>query len=89
LTLFSKENAIAFVDACEIYKVSILGIDAFYLYDNNQIQPSLEDSIDFSSSFYTQKNESIFADAKEFLLLKDEILIFEIVCGSSGVSSRK
>ena len=45
LTLFSKENAIAFVDACEIYKVSILGIDAFYLYDNNQIQPSLEDSI--------------------------------------------
>ena len=45
-SLFSKENAIAFVDECEIYKVNILGIDAFYLYDNNQIQPSLEDSIE-------------------------------------------
>jgi len=45
-SLFSKENAIAFVDECKIYKVNILGIDAFYLYDNNQIQPSLEDSIE-------------------------------------------
>lgn len=80
MMLFSKENALDFIQACENHDIKILGIDGFYL-TGDKIQPSMENSIDFSSSYYKLKGRNIFVDAKEFLVLKDNSLFFEIVCG--------
>ena len=79
ILLFSKENALLFIEACKESKIQILGIDAFYLF-GECIQPSLDNSVDFSSSGYTLKTENIYSDAIIFLREKDEKMFFEIVC---------
>jgi hypothetical protein len=79
MMLFSKENAMAFIKACEGHNIKILGIDGFYLY-NDKIQPSMEDSVDFTSSNYKLKGNDIFTDANEFLISKGTNLFFEIIC---------
>ncbi|MGO4294326.1 hypothetical protein [Chitinophaga sp. RAB17] len=60
--LYSKENAIAFVLACREEKIRLLGIDGFWLTANS-IQPSMEDSVDFSLQFLQEiamKKRSVF-----------------------------
>jgi hypothetical protein len=79
IMFLTKENALLFVEACEKNIVQILGIDAFYLSENI-IQPSMENSVDFSSSEYVQKSENIYSEALNFLTEKSEKLFFEIVC---------
>jgi hypothetical protein len=79
MMLFSKVNALAFIQACESHNITILGIDGFYLYDD-KIQPSMENSVDFTSAHYKPKEKDIFTDAKEFLVSKENNLLFEIIC---------
>jgi hypothetical protein len=79
MMLFSKENSLDFVKACESHNIKVLGIDGFYLYDD-KIQPSMENSVDFTSAYYKIKGKNIFADAQEFLISKDTNLFFEITC---------
>ncbi|WP_078126082.1 hypothetical protein [Leptospira alexanderi] len=79
IMLFSIKNALSFVEECRKNKISILGIDAFFLFDE-KIQPSQENSIDFSSSYYVQKTDSIYSDAINFLKHKNDQLFFEIIC---------
>ena len=79
MMLLSKENALAFIQACKGHNITILGIDGFYLYDD-KIQPSMENSVDFTSSNYKLKGKDIFADSNDFLISKDTNLFFEITC---------
>jgi len=79
ILLFSKEDALLFIEACKESKIQILGIDAFYLW-GDYTQPSLDNSVNFSSPEYTLKTESIYSDAVVFLEGKSENLFFEIVC---------
>jgi hypothetical protein len=76
--VLDKDNAIDFVKACEKALISILGVDGFYL-DEETIQPSMENSIDFTTSSYkTSKN--VYFDAIAFLNQRDKSMYFEIVC---------
>ncbi len=79
VSLFSKENALSFVVACQKNNIEILGIDGFVLTECTT-QPSMENSIDFSSRRYSQKLESVYSEAIHFLNEKDDSLFFEIVC---------
>lgn len=76
LFLYSRENAIAFVKACKNEKIHLLGMDGFFL-TNNRIQPSLEDSLDFSSLFF---QEDVYEKAIDFLEIRSDDLFFEIIC---------
>ncbi|MCL2413111.1 MAG: hypothetical protein FWC98_03125 [Bacteroidales bacterium] len=80
IMLFTKENALLFIEACKEYGVPILGIDAFYLWGNS-VQPSMENSVDFSMPDYMLKTENVYSDAVVFFEEKNENLFFEIVCG--------
>lgn len=80
LLLFTKMIAIKFVEECKRQNLGILGIDGFYISEN-KTQPSMENSVDFSSTYYIQKTQNIYSDALRFLQTKDENLFFEIVCG--------
>ena len=78
LILLSKANAIEFVDACELASIPILGIDGFYIV-GNFIQPSLENSIDFTSSLI-KPIANIYQFSKQFIANKAEDVFFEVVC---------
>ncbi|MBB1287394.1 hypothetical protein HRH25_23665 [Flavisolibacter sp. BT320] len=77
--LFSKDNALSFVEACKKNGIGILGIDSFFLFDDS-IQPSMENSIDFSSLNYVIKSQDIYSEAKNFLSERNETMFFEIIC---------
>jgi len=79
IMLFTKDNALSFVKACKESGVQVLGIDAFHLLEEN-IQPSLDNSVDFSSSEYELNAEDIYSEAMNFLNEKSNNLFFEIVC---------
>jgi hypothetical protein len=79
ILLFSKENAMSFVAACQKNNIEILGIDGFFLIED-KIQPCMENSIDFSSSEYKKESGSIYSESVRFLNEKGENLFFEIVC---------
>lgn len=85
MMLFSKEHAIEFINACENHAYVILGIDAFHIFED-KIQPSLENSVDFSSNLYKQKTEDNISDAREFLSHRENSLVFEIVYRPSSDS---
>lgn len=76
INLYSKYDALSFVEECYKQSVYILGIDGFYITDNTT-EPSIENSIDFT--ILPLKRESIFKMAKEFLSKKDDSLFFEII----------
>lgn len=91
--IFSKKDAIEFISACKKENIRILGIDGFFRGKDishpsipnlsvtpDSIQPSIDNSVDFSSDHYIQKTDSIYTDATDFLKAKDENLFFEIVC---------
>ncbi len=78
--LFFKKDALDFVQECKNENIVILGIDSFYKIDEETIQPTMENSVDFSSAYYVHKTGDIYSEAIEFLQTKDEELFFEIVC---------
>lgn len=74
--LYSKENALKFVEECKRQDLAILGIDSFYLTDST-IQPSMDNSIDFSRRSF---EKGFFDEAIQFLKQRGDNLYFEIVC---------
>jgi hypothetical protein len=78
--LFAKNDAIDFVNECRKEKIYILGIDGFYRIDDTTIQPSLDNSIDFSSLLQSAKVIDIYSIAIDFLRNRNGELFFEIVC---------
>ncbi|HLY69361.1 MAG TPA: hypothetical protein VKR53_06500 [Puia sp.] len=80
--IMSKKNAIEFVEACKNAGIEILGIDGFYLHENNIIEPSMKDSIDFTSksTYYGETHKR----SKEFIMNKNDDLYFEIVCSANN-----
>jgi len=77
--LLDKVNAMAFIADCEIEAVAILGIDGFYLTEEST-QPSMEDSIDFSSSNLLSMEVNKFDYAIRFVKSRNDNMYFEIVC---------
>ncbi len=75
--IYSKTDAIEFVSACEQQSIVILGIDGFFL-GKDTVQPSLEDSVDYSSS--NTSVENIYELAIDFIKKRDNKLFFQIVC---------
>ena len=75
LYLYSRKNAIAFVTACRKEKVCLLGIDGFSI-TTNSTQPSMNNSIDFSSSSF---KGDVYDKAIAFLEMQPDELFFEIV----------
>ena len=76
--ILTREDSIAFVEACKKESIAILGIDGFYLREE-KIQPSMENGIDFTSSSYNN-SKGIYSDAIDFLNQRDRNMYFEIVC---------
>jgi hypothetical protein len=79
MMLFSKENALLFIKTCEKNNITILGIDAFILI-GEKIQPSMENSIDFTSNHFKPRFNSAYSEAIDFLKNKNDKLYFEITC---------
>ncbi len=75
--LFTKNDSIDFINECRIKSVTILGIDGFYKIDKNTIQPSLENSIDFSN---LSQSINKYNAALEFITTREDKLYFEIIC---------
>jgi hypothetical protein len=76
INLYSKQDAIRFVEECQNHSINILGIDGFFLTPDTT-EPSIENSIDFTDLSF--KKESNFEVVKEFLEMKDDNLFFEII----------
>jgi hypothetical protein len=77
IILLNKSNSIAFVQDCQANDIEILGIDGFYLWNEN-IQPTMEHSIDFTSLFHP-KVDNRYQVSLDFLRTKGEELMFEII----------
>jgi hypothetical protein len=78
--VMSRENSIRFIDACEKESIKILGIDGFYLHENGRIEPSMANSIDYSSQAELGIND-IYKEAWKFIQIRSDHLYFEITCG--------
>ena len=76
IRLYSKNTTLKIINECEKQSILILGIDGFYITENNT-EPSLANSIDVSRLTLTQ--EEIYIEIKKFLAGKDEALFFEII----------
>ena len=74
--LYSKRNALDFLEECKKQDVPVLGIDSFYLTEST-IQPSMDNSVDFSTRSFEKK---ILDEAIQFLKQRGDDLYFEIVC---------
>ena len=77
--VMSKQNSIEFVKACEKEQIQILGIDGFYLHENGGIEPSMANSIDFTSSTYKGDKKNIYEISQHFILSRENDLYFEII----------
>lgn len=71
--LLPKEDAIQFVSECEKRNIRILGVDSFRVF-GDKIQPSLEDSIDFSMTNETTE----YRKAQSFIRSRSDGFLFEI-----------
>ncbi|MEZ4912398.1 MAG: hypothetical protein R2774_16230 [Saprospiraceae bacterium] len=74
--LFSKKDALDFIKQCKNCDITILGIDGFFISEM-ATQPSLEDSIDYSTTF---PSTCVYKNALKFVEERDDNLYFEIVC---------
>lgn len=75
IMLLSKNDAIQFVMECQKEDIDILGVDSFKTI-GDKIQPSLDNSIDFSKA-----NELANYDkAIDFIKNRSEEFYFEITC---------
>ncbi|MEK7528605.1 MAG: hypothetical protein AAB592_02480 [Patescibacteria group bacterium] len=84
LYLYSKSDALQFIEACKKENVKILGLDGFFLF-GEKVQPSIENSVDYSSIIHTHQPKDIYSAALKFLETKDEKLFFEIVCANQPI----
>jgi hypothetical protein len=75
LMLFTKNDALQFLKECQKQNLKILGIDSFILL-GEKIQPSMENSIDFSKTYKTDN----FETAEEFIRTRSDDFYFEITC---------
>lgn len=77
--LYSKDVAIEFVKTCKQHNIKILGIDALFI-STKGIQPSMDDSVDFTTqNILNFKEINIYEYAIRFLLERDPKFLFEIV----------
>ena len=76
ILLFSKKDALDFIEQCKYLEIVILGIDGFFISEF-RTQPSLEDSIDYSGTLF---NDDTYEKALEFVNNRDANLYFEIIC---------
>lgn len=77
LVLFSGSNALLVIDEACRRNVEILGIDGIFLFES-ATQPSMEDSIDFTSA--NARTTDVYAAARNFVEKHDQLnLFFEIV----------
>ena len=78
IILFSKTDALDFIRQCEKDSIDILGIDGFYLKGDN-IQPSSENSIDFSSG-NSKTVTDVYNQSLDFISKRENELFYEIIC---------
>jgi len=78
--VMSKQNSIEFINTCEKERIDILGIDGFYLHENGGTEPSMANSVDFTSSSYEGDKNNIYENSRQFILSRENNLYFEIVC---------
>jgi hypothetical protein len=76
VTLLSKTDTVQFIRECSKDDIRILGIDGFLLV-GDKIQPSLENSIDFTASY--AKRDNIYEQALNFVDPIDAQYYFEVV----------
>lgn len=81
MLLFSKDDAVAFIQACKEHNIEILGLDGYYVFAA-AVHPSPENSIDFSSDSYVMKQDDIYEEAVAYVKGRNEKLLFEVVCAS-------
>jgi len=78
--LLSQADAIDMVHACIAENIRVLGIDGFWIR-GDMIQPSLENSVDFSSpELQASYLDPAFRDPIQFLKTRDNRMMFEVVC---------
>ena len=76
IVMYHPSDAIRVVQRCKELNRRILGLDAFTV-NEPYIQPSLEDSVDFSTS---QSKDGFWAEAEEFLRrYLNSAFVFEVV----------
>ncbi|AFM14051.1 hypothetical protein [Turneriella parva] len=80
--IFTKIVAAEFIKACRRENIKILGIDGFFILDKVRkvIQPSMEHSVDFTSTSFGGFVENVYADSLRFIQSKPDELFFEILC---------
>jgi hypothetical protein len=78
--LLASSDAIDFIIECQRQNIKILGVDAFYLVQEN-IRPIMEKSIDFTSGSYIEKNISNY-DVARTIIENTRGSYFEIVIDS-------
>lgn len=81
MLLFSKDDAIAFIQACKEQDIEILGLDGYYVFAA-AIHPSPENSVDFSTDSYAMKHANVYEEATAYVKGRNEKLLFEVVCAS-------
>ena len=81
ISFYSKSTALSFIEECKKMQLQILGIDGFFFCEN-ATQPSMENSIDFTSKQFQGVvfPGGLFEEARRFLESRDDSLFFEIVC---------
>lgn len=78
--VMSKDNSIEFIECCEKEKIQVIGIDGFYLYANGETEPSMANSIDFTSASFLGVKMNVYEAGRQFIQSKEEDLFFEIIC---------
>jgi len=89
--ILPKKDAMALVEECEKESIGILGIDGFFVHEDGRLEPSLENTADFSYfpsqiPFLESKNpevvnaKNVYEASRAFLKEKDDKMYFEIVC---------
>lgn len=98
ILILAKKHASEFVEECKRKKIPILGIDGFFVgkdikpiegftITKKSVQPSQEDSVDFSWEPYKYKDftlDEIYDKAAEFIKERPDNVYFEIVCGNGN-----
>jgi hypothetical protein len=80
IILFDKQTSIEFCEYLFQKNCLILGIDGFFVFPNNKIQPSMENSIDISCNPYKvefiKDNQPLVLD---FIRQQPSNMFFEII----------
>jgi hypothetical protein len=78
--LLTRSDAIDMVQLCIDEGGCVLGIDGFWIR-GDMIQPSLENSVDFSSKDLQESYlDPAFRDPIRFLESRSEEMMFEVIC---------